>query len=179
MSAAWDSFITVGRVIRPHGIQGAVVVAPETDFPAIRFAPGAVLQWNRRGDPEPARVAESREFRGRWVVRFDGVTTMNEAETLRDLELRIPPDEAQALAAEQYYVHQLEGCQVVTTTGEDVGPVRRVDFGSSAPLLVVDDGDGGEVLIPLVDGICRRVDVGAKRIEVTPLEGLINLNRRS
>ena len=178
MSAAWDSFITVGRIARPQGIKGAVIVAPETDFPAIRFAEGAVLQWNRTGEPEPARVVESREFRGRWVVKFDGVTTMNEAETLRDLELRIPPQEAQGLGHEQYYVHELEACQVVTTAGEVVGPVRRVDFGSSAPLLVVEAADGGEVLIPLVAGICQRVDVGAKRIEVAPVEGLLDLNRR-
>ena len=179
MDAAWESFVTVGRIIRPHGIRGAVVVAPETDFAAARFATGSVMQWRRADAPEAVRVAESREFRGRWVVKFDGVDTMNDAELLRDLELRIPPQDVQDLGRGQFYVHDLEGCRVVTTAGVEVGPVVRVDFGTGPPLLVVQAGESDEVLIPLVDGICRVIDVGAKRIEIAPVPGLIDLNRRT
>ena len=179
MSAAWDSFITVGRIVRPHGIRGAVVVASETDFPERRFVPGALVHWQRDGSVAAVRVVESREFRGRWVVRLEGVETMNDAEALRDRELRIPPDEVQRLGEAQFYVHDLEDCVVVTTAGEEVGRVRRVDFGSGAPLLAVEVAAGEEVLIPLVEGICRRVDVAAKRIEVAPPGGLLELNRRA
>ncbi len=178
MSAAWDRFITVGRIARPHGIRGAVVVASETDFPERRFAPGAVVHWQRSGDVAAVRIVESREFRGRWVIKLDGVDSMNDAETLRDLELRIPPDETQALGAAQFYVHELEDCLVVTSSGEEVGRVRRVDFGSGAPLLAVEVAGGEEVLIPLAADICRRVDVDAKRIEVALPDGLLDLNRR-
>ena len=179
MSAAWGRFVTVGRIVRPHGIRGAVVVASETDFPERRFVPGTVLHWQRSGDVAAVRVAESREFRGRWVLKFDGVDSMNDAETLRDLELRIPPEDKQALDAAQFYVHDLEGCLVVTSAGDEVGRVRRVDFGSGAPLLAVEVAGGDEVLIPLAADICRRVDVDGKRIEVAPPAGLLDLNRRS
>jgi ribosomal 30S subunit maturation factor RimM len=79
-------------------------------------------------------VTSSREFRGRWVVTLDGVTTMNDAETLRGLELRVPADALQVLGPDAHYVHDLEGCAVVTTAGEEVGRVTRVQFGSGAPL---------------------------------------------
>jgi len=173
----WDSMITVGRIIRPHGIKGAVVVAPESDFARERFKPGSVVQWQRNGEAAPIRIASSREFRGRWVVTLEGVGTMNEAETLRGLELRIAADALQPLAAGAYYVHDLTGCVVVTLAGEEVGQVTGVQFGSGAPLLTLTATGGGDVLVPLVEGICRQVDVAAKRIVIDPPAGLIELNR--
>ena len=168
--------ITVGRIVRPHGHKGAVVVESESDFAEDRFREGSTLWWQRSGEPTVVRIAASREFRGRWVVTLDGVASMNDAEALRGLELRVPPDALHVLADGAHYLHDLEGCAVVTLTGGEVGRVSRVQFGSGAPLLVV-ASHGGEVLIPLVEGICRRIDIAGKRIEIDPPEGLIELNR--
>src|SRR5262245_24474461 len=140
----WDSMITVGRIVRPHGHKGAVVVAPETDFAAERFAEGAVLQWNRGGGPEPVRITGSREFRGRWVVTLDGVTTMNDAEALRDLEFRVAESALHPLDPDAHYVHDLEGCLVSTLSGIEVGRVGGVNFGAGTPLLVVTRDSGGD-----------------------------------
>ena len=168
--------ITVGRIVRPHGHKGAVVVRPETDFAAERFAEGAQLRWNRKGSVEWTTILASREFQGRWVVRFEGIETMNDAETLRDLELRIPAGTLHALEPGAHYVHDLEGCEVTTAAGTRVGRVVRVDFGSGTPLLVVSDANAGEVLVPLAAEICREIDPGAKRIVVDLPEGLLDLN---
>jgi 16S rRNA processing protein RimM len=173
----WDSMVTVGRIIRPHGHKGAVVVAPESDFAAERFQAGVELQWLKNGKPAPVRIASGRGHAGRWIVTIDGVATMNEAETLRGLELRVPAASLHALGPGTYYVHDLEGCAVVTAAGLEVGQVKGVQFGSGAPILVVDAGPGGEVLVPLVEGICRLVDPDAKRIVIDPPEGLIEVNR--
>ena len=169
--------VTGGRIVRPHGHRGAVVVAPESDFAPDRFRAGSVLQWQRNGEAVPVRVAESREFRGRWVIALEGVGSMNEAETLRGLELRIPQDALRSLGPGAYYVHDLEGCEVRTTADELVGRVTGVQFGSGAPLLAIADANGGEVLVPLAEHICRVVDPAAKRIVIDPPEGLIDLNR--
>jgi 16S rRNA processing protein RimM len=173
----WDSMVTVGRVIRPHGIKGAVVVAPESDFADERFRPGAIVQWQRNGEAAAVRILESREFRGRWVVTLEGVSTANEAETLRGLELRIAADALHPLEAGAYYVHDLEGCAVVTVAGAEIGRVVGVQFGSGAPLLRVSDARGGEVLVPLAEEICRTVDTTGRRIVIDPPAGLIELNR--
>ena len=168
--------ITVGRIVRPHGHKGAVVIESESDFADERFREGSELWWLRTGEPAVVSVASSREFRGRWVVALEGVASMNEAETLRGLELRVPAEALHALKDGVHYVHDLEGCMVATVHGQEVGRVSRVQFGSGAPLLVV-AAHGGEVLIPLAEEICRRIDVAAKRIEIDPPEGLIDLNR--
>jgi 16S rRNA processing protein RimM len=174
-AALWESMVTVGRIVRPHGHKGAVMVEPATDFATERFREGAELNWTRGGEVSKVRVAAGREFRGRWVVMFDGVESMNDAETLRGLELRVAEADLHPLDAGTHYVHDLEGCEVTTLAGERIGRVERVQFGSSAPLLVV-GASSGEVLVPLVDGICRRIDPASKRIIVELPEGLIELN---
>ena len=178
MTKTADSMITVGRIVRPHGHRGSVVVVPETDFPVERFKAGTELFWQRGEDtPSGVKIAESREFRGRWVVAFEGVTTMNEAEALRGIELKVPADALRPLEPGAFYIHDLEGCAVVTPTGEAVGRVAGVQFGSGAPLLQVVDERGGEVLVPMVEGICRKIDPGTKRIVIDPPAGLVELNR--
>ncbi len=173
----WDTLVTVGRIVRPHGIRGQVVVAPETDFGAARFAVGSLLHTCVGEDVRDLTVDASREYDGRWVVGFAGVTTMNEAETLRNAELRVPPEGLHALEPDKFYVHDLVGCEVVTATGESIGRVTRVDLGTGTALLVVDAGKRGEVLVPLAETICRRIDVAGKKIEIDPPAGLIELNR--
>jgi 16S rRNA processing protein RimM len=172
----WNDMVTVGRIARPHGHKGAVIVAPESDFAADRFRPGSELQWMRNGALSVARIASGREFQGRWVVTIEGIDTMNEAETLRGLDLRVPVAALHPLEPGTHYVHDLEGCEVETAGGEPIGRVTGVQFGSGAPLLMVASA-GGEVLIPLVEGICRIVDPAAKRIVIDPPDGLIEVNR--
>jgi len=167
--------VTVGRIIRPHGHKGAVVVQPETDFAAARFREGAELQWMRGGSVGTVRVLAGREFQGRWVVTLEGVDSMNDAETLRDLELRISAQSLHRLEPGAHYVHDLEGCEVTTESGIRIGLVERVQFGAGQPLLVV-AGAQGEILVPLIDTICRRIDPAAKRITVELPEGLLDLN---
>jgi 16S rRNA processing protein RimM len=167
--------VTVGRIIRPHGHKGEVVVQPETDFAASRFREGAELTWMRGGTVGTVRVAAGREHQGRWLVMLEGVDSMNDAETLRDLELRISDHALHPLEPGTHYVHDLEGCEVTTESGVRIGLVERVQFGAGQPLLVV-GGAQGEILVPLIDRICRRIDPAARRITVELPEGLLELN---
>jgi 16S rRNA processing protein RimM len=168
--------VTVGRLIRPHGNRGQVVVAPESDFAAERFQPGERFHIRREdgGVVTDLTVTTSRFHDGRWVVGFEGIGSIDDAETLRGLELRIPEEELRELAPNAYYVHHLVGCEVKTVAGERVGEVSRVDLATGVPVLVI--AGRGEVLVPFVDAICRRVDVAARLIEIDPPDGLISLN---
>jgi 16S rRNA processing protein RimM len=173
-----DSMVTVGRIVRPHGHRGRVVVEPATDFAAERFAPGSEMWWRRGDAHSTVRVAESREFRGRWVVAFEGVATMNDAEALRGIELRIPAENLHELEPGYYYVHDLVGCRVVDVNGTELGSVTRVDIGAGTALLAIDRDrqHGGELLIPLAADVCREIDPVARRIVVRPPGGLLDLN---
>ena len=134
---SWDQMVLVGRVARPHGLRGQVVVTPETDFVEERFRAGATF-WTRsdRGD-EALTVSSARVQNGRPVIGFEGFATIEDVERLAGLELRVPEDSLQPLAEGAYYVHDLVGCVVETTSGEQVGEVRRVDGGAGASVLSV------------------------------------------
>ena len=170
----WDEMVLVGRIARPHGIRGQVIVNPETDFADERFAEGATL-WTRspRGD-EQLVVTAARMQNGRPVIGFEGFATIEEVERLVGLELRVPEAALQPLGVGTYYQHQLVGCLVETRTGERVGEVARVDGGAGWSLLAV-SGARGEVLIPFATAICVDVDVNAKRIVIEPPDGLLEL----
>jgi 16S rRNA processing protein RimM len=173
---AWDDLILVGIVARTQGNRGEVIVNPHTDFPDERFRPGAGL-WLRRPDGAPERVTvdRMRMHLGRPVIGFAGVGSISEAEAFTNAELRIAPEEQQALPEGSYYHHQLIGCRVELQDGTPVGTVTGVDGEGGAVRLVV-KRPRAEVLIPLADDICPLVDVAARRIVVMPPAGLLEVN---
>jgi 16S rRNA processing protein RimM len=157
-----------------------VVVASETDFGTERFRAGATVHVQRSGAVEALTIVESREQDNRWIVGFRGIDSIDQAEDLRGLELKVAGEDLHPLGPATYYVHDLVGCEVRTMTGDAVGRVVKVELDTGVPVLVVDGRDGrGEVLVPFVDAICRRVDLAAKRIQIDPPDGLIGLNKRA
>jgi len=165
----------VGRIARAHGNRGQVIVNLDTDFPDERFRPGAELFTWRGGAVETLTLTSVRFQGGRPVVGIAGVDTMDAAESLAGLELRIPAERLAPLPAGTFYHHDLVGCRVETGSGAPVGIVAGVEGTLSGSRLVVAGADG-EILIPLVVGICTTIDVDAKRIVIDPPEGLLDLN---
>jgi 16S rRNA processing protein RimM len=175
--AEWDDMVLVGTIARTHGLRGQVVVNPETDFVEERFRAGAAV-WIRMGsDPRPLAIETMRVQSGRPIVAFEGYETVEASEPLVGRELRIPEQSLQPLGEGAYYHHQLAGCRVVTTAGQPVGLISRVEGGAAGSLLVV-DGENGEVLVPLAADICVTIDVQARVVVVDPPEGLLELNER-
>lgn len=176
--AEWDDCAVVGRVARAHGNRGAVIVNPDTDFLEERFAVGRELFVRRAGRIEAVRVNAMRVHLGRPIIALDGVETMNDAEEMAGLELRVPVSDLEALPAGTFYRHDLVGCRVETTAGAPVGEVGAVEGELGASRLVV-RSPAGEILIPLAQAICVVIDIAARRIVVDPPEGLLELNRRT
>lgn len=173
--SAWDDMVLVGRVARAHGNRGQVIVDPATDFPDERFKAGSQLFIRRGNDVDPVRVEEVRFHRGRPIIGLAGIDTMDAAEALAGLELRISADALQTLPSGSYYHHELIGCAVETPRGEEIGRVSAVEGDAAGSRLVV-NGAGGEVLIPIAEGICVEIDVAGRKVVVEPPEGLLDLN---
>lgn len=176
-----DADVLVGRIVRPHGNKGHVVVESYTDFGGARFQPGVTLVASRDGQPVAMTktIEAARPYGARWVVGFEGVGSIDDAEALRGLDLRIAERDVMPLPDGSYYRHDLVGCRVVSEAGDEIGTVARVDdSGGAAPLLVVEAG-GSEVLVPLAEAICRHVDIAARRVVIAPPDGLVDLNRKA
>ena len=166
--------ILVGRIARTHGIRGDVLVNPETDFPEERFVAGRVLRLEMAGRSESITIASVRFHQGRPLVGFAGVDTMDAAEAIIGAELRMAEAEIPPLPAGTYYRHDLVGCEVADTTGQAIGRVTSVDGPLEQSRLVI-AGPRGEVMVPMVGGICVSVDPVAKTIVVDPPAGLLDL----
>jgi 16S rRNA processing protein RimM len=165
--------LLVGTIARAHGNRGGVIVNPETDFAGERFRPGEVLVVGP-GAGVPRRILESRFHQGRPVIRLEGIESMDDAERLAGSALRMPASALGPLPDGTYYRHDLVGCEVRDTTGALIGRVTRVEGTLDRSHLVV-PRQGGEAMIPLVDGICVSVDLAARQIVVDPPEGLLDL----
>jgi 16S rRNA processing protein RimM len=171
----WDEMAVVGRVARPHGIRGQIVVNPETDFPEDRFSVGSTVFVSREGRVEPLMVTVSRIQQGRPVIAIEGIADPEAARALAGLELRVPVESLVPLPEGQFYRHELIGCAVETADGRQVGTVSDVEGDTTNSRLVV-QAERGEVLIPLAVDICTTIDTAAKRIVIAPPSGLLEVN---
>lgn len=171
----WDDLIVVARVARPHGRRGEVILNLETDFPEKRFAPGNRLVIRRGEETEELLVRSVWFMKARPVVGFEGVESIDDAETLAGCELRIPADELAELPPGMFYHHDLVGCRVETADGGAVGEVVAVEGSGEASRLVVET-PRGEELIPLVSEMVPLVDTRARRIVIAAPDGLLGLN---
>ena len=169
-----DDLILVGRVARAHGNKGQVIVNPDTDFPADRFVAGKTLIVEQAGRTVERRIASVRFQQGRPILALDGVETMNDAEALAGAELKVARETLPPLPERTYYRHDLVGCEVRTPDGQSIGRVTGVEGPLERSLLAI-ARKGGEVLVPMVDGICVSVDPVGKTIVIDPPEGLLEL----
>ena len=169
-----DEWITIAVIARPHGVAGEVSAEILTDFPE-RFLELESVGLCKSGDLlGEVRIEEAKFHQGRVLLKLAGYDTVDQAETLREARLVIPRSELFELPADNYYTFDLIGCEVVTSSGQQVGKVTAVhDYGAS-PLLEVKDGSH-EYLIPLTHTICPDVNVANKRIVIEPPEGLLDL----
>ncbi|MEV6609720.1 ribosome maturation factor RimM [Kutzneria sp. NPDC051319] len=166
----------VGRVVKPHGIRGELVVDVHTDSPEERFTPGAVLATRARdGASGTVTIAAVRPHTGRLLVTFQDVAGRDAAEALRGLLLLV--DAAELTPSddpEEFYDHELEGLEVVDVRGDRIGVVAEVLHTAASELLAVRRDDGSEALVPFVTEIVPTVDVAAGRVVVDPPEGLLD-----
>ncbi len=167
--------VTVGRIGRPHGIHGAVVVGVRTDEPELRFAKGSRLDTDPAGHG-PLVVAGSRWHSGELLVRFAGVDDRDAAGELRGTWLLVdsatlaPPDDPDV-----FRDGDLIGLAVRTADGAAVGTVDDV-LHSGQDVLVIKSPDGREVMVPFVLPLVPEVDVPAGYLVIDPPEGLIDLD---
>lgn len=160
-----ESAVSVGRIVGAHGIKGEVKVEPLSDFPE-RFEAGSRL-W--------LRGQEIRVLRGRGqgriiILALEGIADRETAEALRDEELYVP---APAPLPEEgvFYRHDLIGLDVVEDGGEKLGKLTDI-FSTAANDVYVVRGVRGELLLPAIEDVVKRIDLAAGQIVVELLPGL-------
>lgn len=175
-----DQWLTLGVVLRSRGRTGEVIV----DAPGVE--PGRLLQdaefhlfkADQPLSEAPAAIENAWDHQGKLIVKFAGINSITEAETLRGVEIRIRKGERAALDENEYYLADLVGCEVFDQkSGDRIGKVEDWQELGGPILLEVLDEQGNETLIPFTRFLCVKIDTVGKRIETILPEGLKDLNR--
>jgi 16S rRNA processing protein RimM len=178
---ATPEFAIVGRIRKPHGIRGEVVVELVTDAPGAIFPSGARV-FVGTTSPEPpttpmreARIERARDQGAMWLVKLDTIADRNEAERWRERYVYVPESELPTPAADEVYLHELPGMTVVLAESEDV--VGEVEAWYELPqglVIEMKKSDGTLVMVPYIPSVVKEVDVDARRVTITPPDGLLD-----
>lgn len=163
--------LTVARIGRAHGLKGEVSVEVRTDIPEERLVPGKTYETEPAAIG-PLTVAAVRTQAGRWYLRFEEITTREQAEAARNAELVIDGEESDEDDA--WYVHELVGLTAIRPDGEVLGTVTDLLSMPAQDLLEIKQPDGHRAMIPFVDEFVPEVDMDAETITLTPPYGLLS-----
>ena len=160
--------MVVGRIGRPHGTAGEVLLRPDSDFPQ-RFTPSALFNTDHPDFPTLVLRAVRPGSKG-LIVAFAGVVTRQAAARLTGCELWISPRRRRPLAPGEFWPDSLEGL-AVRVGAEEIGRVTGVEEGRQHRLVVTrQDGAVGEV--PFVEELIPEVDLEGGWLRMTEFPGL-------
>jgi 16S rRNA processing protein RimM len=177
-TSSTDDFITIARIQKTQGRIGEVFADLFTDFPELFEQRHHLHVLPEKGERRELELEDHWFHKGGVVLKFQGIETISDAETLLRGEVQIPTQDRAQLEAGATYVSDLVGCELFEMHGSEarkIGVVADVDFtAGEAPLLVV-KGDR-EYLVPYVESFLKSSDFANKRIEMVLPEGMLDLD---
>ncbi len=163
--------IAFGRIVGAHGLRGALRVRP--DNPESNPQPLERLFVDREGTPVEHRVRSSaRAGRGSLKLELEGIDTIEQAQALRGAHLYLAIDDLPPAADKEFYYFQVVGLRVETTEGRLLGIIDEVFFNGANDVWVVRNGPG-EILIPVIEDVVRRIDLEGGRVIIETIPGLL------
>jgi 16S rRNA processing protein RimM len=157
--------LVVGKLRRPHGFRGEIIMDLFTDFPER-------LKKNKKvfvGESHEAMFIEkTRNINNGLLIKFIGVQDENDAGLFRNKYLYVEQDGLPALENGVYYFHQLIGLDVVDEINTFLGTVEEILETGANNVYVVKQADGGELLLPAIESVILEIDLEKKHIRVRP-----------
>lgn len=165
--------LIIGEIVAPFGLKGEMKVHLETDFPdRFRRLKQVCLRW-ASGQARLVEIESVRPHKGQMLLRLHGISRIEEAEELRNTLVQVRVRDAVSLPKNEFYIHDLIGCEVVTDTERVLGRLNSILRGGANDVYVIGQGKE-EILLPAVKDVVRHVDLVQRRIVVTPTPGLIS-----
>jgi len=164
-------FVAVGKLRRPHGVHGEIIMEVYTDFPE-RLRVGMQLY---AGDArQELSLTHRRWHQDTLLLTFDGYTTPESVGILRNQVLYVRTAELPPLPDGEYYHHQILGIRAVDETGRLLGTVTEILETGANDVLVVRSETGREILLPLIDEVVLDIALQDKQICVHLLPGILD-----
>lgn len=161
--------VAVGRVVRPHGVRGTLLVEPISEL-IHSLEPGTEVLLE--GQEQSTRVEYLRAHKDRYLLQVADCTDRDEAEQYRGAEVLLAGAQAEELPEGTYYHWQIIGLGVVNESGDQLGRVARILETGANDVYVVEREGKKELLLPAIDSVVLEVDLAQERIVVRLMPGL-------
>jgi 16S rRNA processing protein RimM len=162
-------YLVIGRVVRPHGVRGALLVEPISRV-IDSLMPGSEVFLGEQNIP--VELVSIRHHRERLMLSFSGISDRSQAETFRGQELKIRFSQAAPLDQDEYYYWQILGLEVVLESGEQLGTVAEIIETGANDVYIIRDEAGKEILLPAIASVILKVDLEQEKITVRLMPGL-------
>lgn len=169
-----DDCFQLGYIVKTHGTKGQVVAFFDVDYPEdYEDLESVFLEQKGRLIPFFIALMESVQ-KGRFIIKFEDINTIEQAETLRNTAIYLPLDELPELEEDQFYFHEVIGYQVIDQNHGPLGTVKDF-YDMPQQQLMAMDYMNQEMLVPVMDEIVLRADHAAKQLHVKLPEGLLEV----
>ena len=167
--------LKVGKIVNTHSLKGEVKVISSTDFEEERFKKGSKLLITRGNQLIREVVVQSyRNHKNFLLVKFEGIDSVEEAEKLKNLQIKIDSDEVGELEENEFYFHQIIGCEVFDENDKNLGEIIDILTPGANDVWVIKGENGREILIPYIEDVVKQIDITNKKVNIEVMEGLIN-----
>ena len=167
--------LKVGKIVNTHSLKGEVKVISSTDFEEERFKKGSKLLITRGNQLIREVIVESyRNHKNFLLVKFEGIDSVEEAEKLKNLQIKIDSDEVEELEENEFYFHQIIGCQVFDENDRNLGEIIDILTPGANDVWVIKGEEGKEILIPYIEDVVKQIDITNKKVNIEVMEGLID-----
>lgn len=164
----------IGKVIGFHGLRGTIKVLPSTNNPSLLLDVESAEVVFPDGRKMETEVTDMKLQGKLLLINLKGFDDRTTAETLTGTELQTKRSELRDLEEEEFWVSDLVGMAVVTTSGAQVGTVQSVVDSANQLLEVAPPGGGSKtILIPFVKDLVPEVSARTRTITVADIPGLL------
>lgn len=164
--------LEVGQIVNTFGIKGFVKVYPYVDD-ITRFDDLKTVYVNCKKNTQKLEIEEVKYSKNMVLLKFKGIETINQAETLRNSYIEIDRKDAIPLEEGQYFIADLLGLDVFVDTGEKLGILDDIYNTGGNDIYVVKNELGKSFLLPGIDEVIKDVNFDENKIIVHLIEGLI------
>lgn len=170
-SADEPVLILMGKLRKPHGIRGEMVMTVLTDFPEL-LEPDQVVMI---GDQQDQLVIRSvRGHRDDLLIAFKGYFDRDEIGVYRNTLLFMKEEDFPELSEDEFYFHDLVGLRVITDEGQFLGTLKEILITGANDVYLVQQGEDREILLPATDEVILAIDLEEEVITVHLLPGLLS-----
>lgn len=163
-------FLVAGKLRRPHGLHGDMLMEVQTDFPERLEAGVEVYVGDRH---ERLRIKRCRWHGNLMRIGFSGLDDRDAVGIYRNSYVYVQSNDSPVLPDGEYYHHQLIGLRVKDESGEKLGVVENIIETGANDVLQVRENDDREILLPVIDPVILDINLDAGELTVHILPGLL------